>query len=76
MESDRLDDFVGLEYCVRNIGNDELRQVYLGFFADPTSAIESPPPPITMISWTWSRSCTASASLLERARAPPHGRRL
>ncbi len=40
-ENDRVDDFVGLEYTVINVGRELLTGVYLGFYADPDVASRS-----------------------------------
>ena len=33
-ENDQVDDFVGFEYTIRNVGVTDIERVYLGFFAD------------------------------------------
>jgi hypothetical protein len=42
-ENDRVDDFVGLEFTVYNIGEATLEDFYLGFFADPDVGARSRP---------------------------------
>ncbi|MCP4546875.1 MAG: hypothetical protein GY835_10470 [bacterium] len=34
-ENDRVDDFVGVEFAIQNVGEATLEDFYLGFFADP-----------------------------------------
>ena len=34
-EEDRFDDFVGVQFWIKNIGNDVLTDLFIGFFADP-----------------------------------------
>ena len=34
-ENDQVDDFVGIEFTIRNVGEQTLEDFYLGFFADP-----------------------------------------
>lgn len=42
-ENDRVDDFVGIEFTVYNIGEQTLEEFYLGFFADPDVGSRSLP---------------------------------
>jgi hypothetical protein len=42
-ENDRVDDFVGIEFTVYNIGEHTLEDFYLGFFADPDVGARSLP---------------------------------
>jgi len=42
-ENDRVDDFVGVEFTVYNIGEQTLEDFYLGFFADPDVGARSLP---------------------------------
>jgi len=42
-ENDRVDDFVGIEFTIHNIGEATLEDFYLGFFADPDVGARSRP---------------------------------